>query len=182
MYRCYHLKSEISKKRSQFLFRCFTAYAAFTLILLFFVTIAYDWRTGNGKYTILTTGHCVLLDDPSYNTIFITSFVAAINKLLQIIMFSAYLVYFYKFNKNIVGPAQVSLQYNRTLFRIAIAMGGTIGLTYFISVFVLLFPEHSDITFIIGGISLFIQQTVILASLMCTKKMLTLCKAYFSKD
>ena len=36
MYRCYHLKSEIPKKRSQFLFRCFTAYATFTLILLFF--------------------------------------------------------------------------------------------------------------------------------------------------
>ena len=48
MYRCYHLKSEISKKRSNFLFRYYTAFAAFTLILLFFVTIAYDWRTRNG--------------------------------------------------------------------------------------------------------------------------------------
>ena len=48
MYHCYHLKSEISKKRSKFLFRYYTAFAAFTLILLFFVTIAYDWRTRNG--------------------------------------------------------------------------------------------------------------------------------------
>ena len=40
MYRCYHLKSEISKKRSQFLFRRYTGYAAFTLVLLFFV---YNW-------------------------------------------------------------------------------------------------------------------------------------------
>ena len=52
MYCCYHLKSKISKKRSEYLFRRYTGYAGFTLILLFFVTIAYDWRTGIGKYTI----------------------------------------------------------------------------------------------------------------------------------
>ena len=52
MYRCYHLKSEISKKRSEYLFRHYTGYAGFTLILIFFVTIAYDWRTGIGKYSI----------------------------------------------------------------------------------------------------------------------------------
>ena len=181
MYRCYHLKSEISKKRSQFLFRRYTGYAAFTLILLFFVTIAYDWRTGNGKYTISASGHCALLNQHSYNTILFTSFVVAINKFLHIMMFSAYLVYLYKFNMY-ARAAQVTLQYNRKLFRIAIAMGGIIGLKYFISVFALLFPEHSDSTTIIGGISLFIQQAVILASLRCTKKMFTLCKAYFSRD
>ena len=57
MYRCYHLKSEISKKTSGFLFRCYTTYAGCTLILIFFVTIAYDWRTGMGENTILANGH-----------------------------------------------------------------------------------------------------------------------------
>ena len=69
MYRCYHLKSEISKKRSEYLFRRYAGYAAFTLTLLFFVTIAYDWRTGNGKYTILANGHCSF-DASSYKNCF----------------------------------------------------------------------------------------------------------------
>ena len=180
-YRCYHLKSEICKRRSQFLFRRYTGYAAFILILLFFVTIAYDWRTGNGKYTILASGHCDILNQPSYNTILLVSFIVTINKFLQVIMFSAYLVYFYNFNMY-AHVAQVTLQYNRQLFKIAIAMGGTVSLTYFTSVFVLLFPDHSDIVGFIIAIFLFIQQAVILASLICTKKMFTLCKAYFSRD
>ena len=68
MYRCYHMKKTISKKSLQFLYRCYTTYAAITLVLLFFVVIAYDWRTGNGKYTILASGHCFYWNIPSYNT------------------------------------------------------------------------------------------------------------------
>ena len=64
MYRCYHLRSEISKKRSNCLLRCYTAYAANTLALVFFVTIAYDWMTGNGKYTISASVHCYIADHP----------------------------------------------------------------------------------------------------------------------
>ena len=130
-YRCYHLKSEISKKTSQFLLRCYTGYAVFALVLLFFVTIAYDWRTGNGKYTILANGHCNHIDYSTYDTLYFSNFIIGINKFLQIIMFSAYLVYYYKFNLN-VCPAQISLQYNRDLVKIAIAMGASVGLAYFI--------------------------------------------------
>ena len=63
MYRCYHLKSSMSKKRSEYLFRRYIAYAGFTLILLFFAYA--DWRTGMDKYTILPNGHCSFAD-PSY--------------------------------------------------------------------------------------------------------------------
>ena len=176
IYRCYHLKSEISKKRSKFLFRCYTGYAAFILILLFFVTIAYDWRTGNGKYTILANGHCNFIDEYSYKTLFFNDLVITINKCAQIAMFIIYLVYFYKFNVNI-RPPQVSLQYNQVLFRIAIAMGATIGLSYFIYLLLLVDPEYSDIVTISGTALLFIQQAVVMASFMCTKKMAALCKA-----
>ena len=61
MYRCYNLKSNLSKKRSEYLLRCCTSYTGFTLILVFFVTLAYDWSTGNGKHTILITGYYILL-------------------------------------------------------------------------------------------------------------------------
>ena len=72
-YNCYHLKSEISKKTSQFLLRCYTGYAVFALTLLFFVTIAYDWRTGNGKYTILANSYCNNIDYSTHNTLFFSS-------------------------------------------------------------------------------------------------------------
>ena len=175
MYRCYHLKSEISKKRSNSLFRCYTAYAVFTLILLFFVTIAYDWRTGNGKYTILANGHCNFINEYSYQTLFFSDFVVTINKLAQIIMFIIYLVYFYKFNVNI-RPPQVSLQYNQVLFRIAIAMGATIGLSYFLFILRIIDSEYSDIIAISGTVLLFIQQAVIMASFIHTRKIFALCK------
>ena len=179
MYRCYHLKSEMSKKTSKFLFRCYTAYASITLILQFFVTIAYDWRTGNGKYTLLANGHCNFIDQYqySYKTLFFGDFIIAINKFVEITMFSIYLVYFYKFNVNI-RPANVSLQYNRVLFRVAIAMGATVGPSYFIFILLLIFdPEYSNIIGISGTILVLIQQAVITASFMCTKKMSALCKA-----
>ena len=180
MYRCYHLKSEISKKTSQFLLRCYTAYAVFSLTLLFFVTIAYDWKTGNGKYTILANGHCNHIDYSTYYTLFFSNFIIGINKFLQIIMFSAYLVYYYKFNLN-VCPAQVSLQYNRDLVKIAIAMGASVGLAYFIFTISVILGD-SYIAFVSGSILLLIQQIVIMTSYISTKKMFGLCKKYFSID
>ena len=86
-------------------------------------------------------------------------------------MFSAYPIYYYKFNKNAVCPAQVFLQYSQ-LFWIAIVMGATVhvGLTYFVAILDVFILGHSDITFIIGRFFLLIQQIVILASLKSTKK------------
>ena len=180
MYRCYHLKSEISKKTSQFLLRCYTAYAVFALVLLFFVTIAYDWSTGNGKYTILANGHCNKIDYSTYNTLYFSNSIIGINKFLQIIMFSAYLVYYYKFNLN-VRAAQVSLQYDRHLIKIAIAMGASVGLSYFIfTILVILGVSRNAL--MTGSIFLLIQQIVIMTSYISTKKIFGLCKEYFSRD
>ena len=176
MYHCYHLKSEMSKKTSKFLFRCYTAYASITLILQFFVTIAYDWRTGNGTYTLLANGHCNFINQYSYKTLFLSDFVVTINKFVQITTFVTYLVYFYKFNVNI-RPANISLQYNQVLFRVAIAMGATVGLSYFIFILRIFNSEYADIIAFSGTILLLIQQAVIMASFMCTKKMSALCKA-----
>ena len=68
MYRCYN-----SSKSKALLFRCYTAYAFNTLILLFFVTITYDWRTENGRYTLLPNSHCSFVDKhSSYNTLFLS--------------------------------------------------------------------------------------------------------------
>ena len=183
MYRCYHLKSKMSKKTSGFLFRCYAAYANTALILMLFVVIAYDWRTGNDKHTILKTGHCFYIGQPtSYNTLLILHSFIVINKVLQFMMFLAYLVYYYKFNMN-VRAAQVTLQYGQKLVRIAVAMGGSVGIAYLIHIVVRLFiPEYIGISFISSSVLVLIQQTVIMVCFMCTKKMYTLCKKSISRD
>ena len=182
MYRCHKLKSGISDKRSQFLFRCYLAYALFTLVLLFFLVISYDWRTGNGRYTLLPSGHCAFVDEYSYNTLFLAEVPIAINKIIQMSMFIAYIVYYLKFNANI-RAVQTSIQYNRDLFRIAIAMGATFGLSYFVFIFLVFDSEYVDaIIGASGALFLLIQQCVIMTSFLNKEKISGLCKKLFSRD
>ena len=180
MYRCYNLKAEISKRRSQFLFRCYLAYALITLVLLFFVTIAYDWRTGNGRYTILPNGHCHFIDTHSYQTLFISDTIITINKLIQITMLLAYLINLYRFHVN-VGAGSINVEYNRELLKIAIAMGATISFSFFVYGVLIFDSESAVIIGFSGSILLLIEQVLIMSIFLCTKKMSTLCKAYFSR-
>ena len=93
-----------------------------------------------GENTILANSHCSYVDPSSYNTLLFTNFIVSINKFLQIAMFSAYLVYLYKFNLN-VHAAQVTLRYSRKLFRIATAMGAIVGLSLFIYILAIVFTR-----------------------------------------
>ena len=180
MYRCFNLKEKISDKRSKFLFQCYSAYAFITLVLIFFLVIAYDWRTGNAKYTLLPNGHCNFIDIHSYKTVYLSDAFAAINKLVQITMFIAYLVYFYKSKVSINNP-QIFARYSRELFNIAIAMGATVGLSTFIWIFTAFDASYSEIIEITGNISFFVQQVVIMISFLSIKKM-TNCRAYFVRQ
>ena len=182
MYRCYKLKSEISTKRKQFLFRRYIFYAFVTLVLLFFLVITFDWVTGNGKYTLLPNGHCAFVDHISYTTLYLVGISTAINKLIQITMFIAYIIYFIKFNM-MIRAAQTTMRYNRDLFKIAVAMGATLGLSYFI--FILLFFDSAFLNTTVeisGAFLLLIQQCVIMTSFLCTKKMSRLWKRFFSRN
>ena len=182
MYRCYKLKSGISTETKQFLFRCYVSYALVTLVLLFFLVITYDWSTGNGKYTFLPNGHCAFVDQYSYTTLFLAEIPTAINKLIQITMFIAYIVYFIKFNM-MIRAAQTTIRYNRDLFKIAIAMGATLGLSYFVFIFLAFDSAFLDAVIgISGSFLLIIQQCVIMTSFLCTKKMSRLWKRFFSRN
>jgi len=111
MYCCYNLKPEISKRKDKFLFKCYIGHAIITVVLFVFLTIAYDLRTGHGQYTTLPNGHCNFIDQYSYETLFLSDIAVFINKLVQIIVFVVYLVYFYKF-KNICKAQISNVQYN----------------------------------------------------------------------
>jgi len=100
--------------------------------------------------TILLNGHCNI-DHHSYKALFLIAISVSINKLVQIIMFVVYLFYFYKF-KNICNVQISNVQYNWELFRIAIAMEATIGLSNFIWMFARFASEYLNIVIISGGI------------------------------
>jgi len=74
------------------------------------------------------------------------------------------------------------MQYNQELFKIAIAMGATIGLSYFTWLLSLFNVVDSDIISFTGAIFLLIQQCIITSTFVCTKKMSNLCKMFFSRD
>ena len=181
MYRCSELKSRMSAKKKQFLFRCYFSYGFITLVLLFFAMIVYDWWTGNGKHTLLPNGHCIFVDEYSYTTLYISEIPTVINKVIQIIMFIAYIYYYIKFKK-IVHQAQTSIQYDRELFKIAIAMGAALGLSYFAFIFLIFDSKILDILAIMSGATfLTAQQLVIMTTFVCTKKMSKLWKKLCSR-
>ena len=95
-------------------------------------------------------------------------------------MFLTYLVYFYKLKADF-RDAPNSAQYNRKFFRIAVAMGATVGVSHFIWIPVALFaPDYSFLVDISGAILLLIQQVAIMTSFMCTTRISEFCKACFS--
>ena len=161
--------------------RCYVGYALITLVLLFFVTITYDWRTENGKNALLPNGHCSSIDLYAYNTVYLKKVIVFTNKFAQITMFLAYLVYFYKLKADF-RDAPNSAQYNRKFFRIAIAMGGAIGLSHLIWIPVAFDPNYSILVAVSDTILLFIQQVIIMTSFMCTRRIAELCKACFSRE
>lgn len=181
MYRSYKLKSNISKQRSKFLFKCYTAYVVGTIIFYLFIIIAYDLKTGNGKHTINhSNGYCNFFDDKAYDTLNISDINSVINKVIQIIMFVAYLYYFYKVNTQF---EYVNRKYSKHLFVIAISMGANIGLSEFIWLSTAAIElGDSQTASITGAIFLLIQQSVITVTFTCTPKMSRLCKELFSKN
>ena len=81
MYRCYQLKSKVSKKTLQFFFKCFTAYAAFALMLLFFSTIPYSGKVWQGESLANLANH------PQFAKLKPSPLVLTINNLLADLLF-----------------------------------------------------------------------------------------------
>ena len=177
MYRSYKLRSRMSKPRSKFLLKCYTAYIVGTVIFYLFIIVAYDLRTGNGKDTLEPlNGYCHFFGE-KFHDFYISSIATGINKVVQIILFTVYLYFFYKINTQ---TEQLNRQYTKHLFIIAIAMGAKIGLTEFIWISTtILGLNNSPIPSIVGAIFLLIQQCVIMITFMCTPKMSQLCKELF---
>ncbi|XP_065920561.1 uncharacterized protein [Dysidea avara] len=182
MYRSYKLKPEMSKKTSKHFYMRYIAYVLGTTLLSGFLIILYDVVTGNGRNTILLSGHCAIPTFQTYDPLVFISAASFTNKIVQVVIFITYLYYKYKVTKlMIIHGTGVSGKLNRKLHKITIAVGATIGLSHF--GYLLQLMVGVNIQPLLNGMFL-IQQCVIMACFLgtCTKKVQQLYREYYLKN
>jgi len=152
-----------------------------SLILFGSLIFARDMYTGNGRYTILPSGHCSYWAS-DYDTILIPRTNSTINKMIQIVFFIVYLYYYCKLScRNSTDEvSEADRKQSRQLFKIAVSFGATVGISEFI--WLLEFFVGVDY---IGGIvavtMLFIQQCIIMTTFLYYNRMLKVCGDVFKK-
>ena len=180
MYRSFKLRSGMPRNLL-FFYNCFV----FGLSVVFAVIIiGYDLYSGNGKRTILLSGHCLFIGDRSYQTHRILVFYSTGIKVVQMLLLGIFLFFYYKehrataatLNDSNVNRTRVSKQ----LLKIAVAMIAFVGIAQFIWVTTsIVAPHYTYITTVISLLALLLQQCVVMASFMCTRKMSRLCRERF---
>jgi len=171
--------SKVTTERSQYLFRRYIAYVVGTVSFFLGMMITYDMITGAGRYTLQPDGYCIFISDiDRYKTIWISKVNTAVNKIIQLTMFATYLFCFYKIKQNL----ELSSQHHQKLSKVAIAMGATVGLSQLIWLGTAVNPDYSLIANIAGSAAYFIQQCVIMSTLICTNKMSRLCQEIFPRN
>ena len=99
MYRSFKLKSDMPKNLlSYYNYFVFGLLAVFAVII-----IGYDLYSGNGKQTILPSGHCLFVHDYSYQTQRIKDFSNSGNKVAQMCLFVIFLYYYCK-RRSTIAP------------------------------------------------------------------------------
>ena len=176
MYYSYKSKPEMPKN-----LYLFYNYFVFGLFMIFApIIIGYDLYSGNGKQTILASGHCTLYIQYSYQTLRIKDYQHFCNKVAQLSFFAVFLFFYYK-RRNTIKDAEhkeASIHVSKKLIRIGIAMGATIGLARvaWIAASVLKFSQWIAL---IGNLAFLFQQFVVMISLMCSHKTSRLCREQF---
>ena len=169
VYRSYKMR-RISEKKNKSLFRRYIAFVLCTVVSSLGLIIAYDIWTDSGRYTLSSDGYCsYYYHNYSYKTMAIPYGVCGVCKTIQIIIFALYLFYFYKLKIDCCSDDNraINRSHNASLIKVAVALGATIGISYFIWLI------NSPLAGIGGIALLFIQQCVIIASF---QKMSQLCR------
>ena len=180
MYQSCHYR-EVTKAFNKKFYKCSIIYVLGLLLLFDIFIVGYDFGTGTYKHVTLPNGHCTYFDRPDYDTFTIFYATTSLSKIIQVLMFVVCFVYYYKVKKMLKRHDKKNddMEQNQLLFKIALTMGATIG----ISRFALLLDKVIDTDFILvsaGLISLLVQQCAIMFLFMCSKKMSQLCKEKFS--
>ena len=173
---CNHHSTQISNRRSNYLFKRYIAYVVGSIGIFIGAIVAYDLISSSGRFTLQPDGHCIFFSQSAYKSYLIMEVNNTINKFVQLVAFGIYLYYFCKLKESISG------QYSHKLSNVAIGMGATIGLSETIWLASYIYNDYYEAISAMGGLFLFIQQCVITMSFMCTDKMSQLCKEFFSRN
>ena len=175
IYLTYKLK-RISESRAKCLRKCYIAYVLCMLTIFLFLALIYDIATGSGRFTLQSDGPCSPYMQDSYRAQFITDIFIGVNKVLQVVVLSLYFIYFcklYKAQSNLGPLAFSNSQHNRELFKVALAMAGSIITSQFFYVINMTVGSQMDG---IGGIFLIMHQLVIMICMLCTKQRSRSCR------
>ena len=167
---------KVSKRKVKYLRKCYTAYVLCMLGVFLCVALIYDIVTDSGRVTLQPDGLCSPYMQKSYNTQFIINIFVGINKVLQMVLLSLYFVHFYKLYKlqgGLDSSVFSSSRHNQELFKIALAMALSVITSQFFYLLGAVIGSQIDS---INGILLILNQLVILAYLLCTKKRARPCK------
>ena len=174
MYRTYKIKPKLSKAASKLRHNYYLSCWGSVMLMVLLLTVGHDVISNNATY-FLPNDDCEATNQLVLNlSMTINTFI----KTVQIAMFAVYLYYKYRLSKDfrvhdVEGVCKLQSQKHQ-LNIIAIAMGATVGVSQLIlCLFIMI-----DLPLTILGLTfflLFIEQCVIMTSLMCTKKMKGLC-------
>ena len=164
----------ISKEEMKVQFRNYIRFVLGSTFLVFVLMISYDVGIHQGAYvaTISCNPANKVVDD-------VASITTTIHKSVQITLFAGYLYYKYQLNKDVQDPDILRSQ-EKALHRIGVVMGATIGIVQLLYLVYLIFQFH--VAFFFAWLVAFIQQIVIVQTLLCTKNTRKLCKERFSKN
>lgn len=163
MHQSYKMR-QISNEMNKRLHKRYIVYISSSAMISLFLLLTYDFATGNWRNAMLSNGHCVQLDQVIYDAMHLVFASSVINKALQIVMFTIYLYYWYKMRKFDQNVMTLHRKTNRNLFKIAVAMGATIGVSQLFMAFNKISGVDLMIAEQIGGILIFIQHCAIVVS------------------
>ena len=163
MYKSHHLQ-QISGDRNKRLFKYYIVYMLSLTTISLLLILIYDLVTGNWRDTILANGQCVHLNQTIYGTMPFMFAISSINKALQIIMFIIYLYYYFKVRNIIGNETIIESKTSQKLFKVAVAMGATIGISQLFFAFNRISGANLMVVEHTGVILLFVQQCIIVMS------------------
>ena len=175
-YRCREVKKENKKQ----FYKHAIAYIVGILLWFNIFVVSFDFGTGMFKNILLPNGHCSFFVQTQYNTTRILETYSYTNEIIQISLLMAYFYYYYKLTKALKMVRHMAnrrTDMNPLFFKIAIMMGTSLGISQISLASSWYFDNEMFLN--IAGFFFLIQQCVILAIFMCSKKMSRLCKDRF---
>jgi len=184
MHSTYKLKPAMSKEKSKHHFRTYMIYELITMVTVMVLIITYDVATDNYKETILPDGHCILhlYDVQIYDTFQIVAISTTINKVIQVVQYVAYLYYKHQVSKVLKDAAIHSSQQQDFFHRITIALGGTVGLSFFVFLIQPILRLKAPIVYVSISVIFLMQQSMIMGVLMFTDTINQLYRECLSKE